>query len=99
MLKKAEFCFEASIWQYAPPGGWFFVQVPDEISAEIRDHMKWQEEGWGRLKATAVIGLVTWDTAIWYDTKHKAYLLPLKAEIRKELRLSAGNDVLVKILI
>lgn len=99
VFNKAEFSFEAPIWQYSPPGGWFFVTVPDEISAEIREHLKWQEEGWGRLKATAAIGSFTWDTAIWYDTKHKAYLLPLKAEIRKELRLSAGDDVLVKILV
>jgi len=87
MNGKIKYEFFAKAWQHAPPGGWHFVSLPAEISAEIREHLKWQEEGWGRLKATAKIGESQWETAIWFDTKHKTYLLPIKAEIRKREKI------------
>ena len=55
--------------------------------------MKWQEEGWGRLKATAKIGNSQWETAIWFDTKRKTYLLPLKADIRKKENIATDIDI------
>jgi hypothetical protein len=84
MNVKIKYEFSAKIWQYQASGSWYFVSLPNELSAEIRNHAKWQEQGWGRLKATAKIGANQWETAIWYDTKHLTYLLPVKAEIRKK---------------
>jgi hypothetical protein len=51
--------------------GWHFVSLPIEISTEIRENLKWQEEGWGRLKATAKIGNSEWETAIWLTLNTK----------------------------
>ena len=39
------------------------------------------------------IGNSEWETAIWFDTKHKTYLLPLKAKIRKNENIEIGNDI------
>lgn len=36
-------------------GGGYFVSLPLEFSEEIRQNMKWQEEGWGRMKTKAKI--------------------------------------------
>ena len=95
---KVRFEFNATIWQYSSPkGGWFFVSLPAKISAEIRENFQWQEEGWGRLKSTARINAAEWETAIWFDTKLKTYLLPLKAEIRKSNSLEIGQNVKVEI--
>jgi hypothetical protein len=80
---KIKYEFRAKSWQYAGKGAWYFVSLPLKISTEIRKNFKWQEEGWGRLKASAKIGNTKWDTAIWFDTKSNTYLLPLKAEVRK----------------
>lgn len=85
--------FSASVWQHASPGGWFFVSLPAEMAEEIRTNLKWQEEGWGRLKAGAQIGNSHWETAIWYDKKQGTYLLPLKAEVRCKEDLQAGRLV------
>lgn len=52
---KIKYEFSAKSWQHSAPNGWHFVSLPTEISAEIRKNLKWQEEGWGRLKATAEI--------------------------------------------
>lgn len=90
---KIKYTFTAMVWQYAPPGGWFFVSLPVEISEEIRSQLKWQEQGWGRLKASASIGNCEWETAIWFDKKHNTYLLPLKSEIRKKENITAGLEL------
>ncbi|MEQ8471734.1 MAG: DUF1905 domain-containing protein [Marinoscillum sp.] len=97
METKITYHFSANIWQHSAPGGWYFVSLPVEMSAEIRTHLKWQEEGWGRLKASATIKDTSWETAIWFDTKHNTYILPLKALIRKKLKLTVDQEVEVKI--
>jgi len=60
--------------------------------------MKGDEEGWGRLKATARIGGTEWKTAIWFDTQWDSYLLPLKAEVRKKEKINTKNVIKVLIL-
>jgi hypothetical protein len=91
-IKGVKYEFTASPWHYNAPGGWYFVSVPVSLSEEIRQTFKREEEGWGRLKATARIGQSEWKTAIWFDTKRKTYLLPLKALIRKKEKLETGHD-------
>jgi hypothetical protein len=54
-----------------------------EYTKEIREYFRSEEEGWGRLKARATIGDSTWETSIWFDTKKRTYMLPIKVEIRK----------------
>lgn len=95
MQAKIKYKFSGKIWD----GGWFFVSLPKDISKEIREHLKWQEEGWGRMKATAIIKEIEWNTAIWFDTKHNTYLLPLKANIRKKANLELNDIVNVSIAI
>jgi hypothetical protein len=93
MNGKIRYAFQAKVWQHASPGGWYFVSLPAEIAQEIRENLKWQEEGWGRLKATARIGKSEWETAIWFDTILKTYLLPLKAAIRQKENLDADKVI------
>ena len=99
MNHKIKYEFSAAPWQYGAPGGWHFVSLPAELAKEIREALKSEEEGWGRLKATASIGKSEWKTAIWFDTKMNTYLLPLKAEIRKKEHILAGKEVEVAIWI
>ena len=85
--------FSATSWQYTGQGGWYFVSLPADMSTEIRENLKWQEEGWGRLKITAEIGSSQWKTSIWFDTKRNTYLLPLKADIRRKEKIEIGNNI------
>jgi hypothetical protein len=98
MNGKIQYDFSAEAWQHASVGGgWYFVSLPLALSKEIREHLKWQEEGWGRLKATAQIGKSEWETAIWFDTKQNRYLLPLKAAIRKKENIEVGHTLQVSV--
>lgn len=90
-INSIKYEFSAEVWQYAGHAGWYFMSLPTKLAKEIRDHLKWQEEGWGRLKTTAKIGDSEWQTAIWFDTKMNTYLLPIKAEIRRKERLEIGD--------
>ncbi len=100
MKGKIEYQFTATIWRYSSPkGGWYFVSLPPEISKEIRENLKWQEEGWGRLKTSAKINTNEWETNLWFDTKMNTYLLPLKAEIRREEDLDIDKFVNITISI
>lgn len=99
MLHRIQYDFTAKIWQYDGPNGWYFVTVPATISEEIRTHLKWQEEGWGRLKASAKINELEWKTAIWFDSKQKTYLLPLKSEIRTKCNLLKEQLIAVSIFV
>jgi len=99
MNGKIKYEFSAKVWKLSAPGGWHFVSLPTDIATEIRENLKWQEEGWGRLKAIANIGNSQWETAIWFDTKKMTYLLPLKAEIRKREKLEAGSEIKIFIWI
>ncbi len=97
MTIKIRYQFSATVWQHSAPGGWYFVSLPKELAAEIRQHIKWQEEGWGRMRATATIRGTTWETAIWFDTKLGTYLLPIKAVIRGKERITIDSEVMVEI--
>jgi hypothetical protein len=89
--KGIKYEFHAKSWRYDGPSAWHFISLPFDIANEIRENLKSEEEGWGRLKATAKIGNTEWKTAIWFDTKLKTYLLPLKAEIRKLENIEVGK--------
>ena len=91
--------FKSKPWQYGGAGSWTFISLPKRIAKEIRSHLKSEEEGWGRLKATARIGKTTWKTAIWFDTKMNTYLLPLKAEVRKKESVETDKNLSVTVWI
>lgn len=95
--KETAYRFTAKPWLHPGAGGWVFVALPGKLSKQIRSFLKAEEEGWGRLKATAIVGNSEWQTSIWFDTKLNAYLLPLKAEIRKKEGVVVGKEIEVLI--
>ena len=99
MEAKINYNFSAKLWKSGEQGGWYFISLPNDISKEIRENLKWQEEGWGRMKATAKVENLEWDTAIWFDKKKDTYLLPIKADIRKKVNLKLNQVLIVNISI
>lgn len=94
--KGVKYEFSAKVCYYSSSGssmGWHIVFLPTYLTKEIRENLKCMEEGWGRMKVTVKIGNSEWQTAIWFDTKHNTYLLPLKADIRKKEKIEIGKEV------
>jgi hypothetical protein len=98
MQTSIKYKFEAILWKYGDTkGAWYFYSLPTEISSEIRSTLKWQEEGWGRMKIVAQIGETKWNTAIWFDRKQNTYLLPIKAKIRSknQLNITDSTEIII----
>lgn len=93
MEGKIKYTFSCKIWKHNATGGWYFASLPKRISHEIRANLKWQEEGWGRMKVTAECNEIIWETAIWFDTKKQSYLLPIKAEVRRKCKLKMDTNI------
>ncbi len=91
MEGKIKYKFSTKMWKTNLEGSWHFVSLPKTMSKEIRANLKWQEEGWGRMKAVSQIGEIKWNTSIWFDTKINTYILPIKAEIRKKTKLELNK--------
>ena len=90
--------FEAQVWKSPGKGGWYFVTLPLKVTEQIRKNFQEYEEGWGRLKCQAKIENLVWETAIWFDTKAKSFLLPIKSEIRKKCGITDASIVKVEII-
>lgn len=99
-MKEIHYEFIAKTWKFEGKGAWVFISLPESISNEIKYHFKALEEGWGRLSVQAKVGKTSWNTAIWFDSKSKTYLLPLKSKIRaiENIKLDTELDVELTII-
>jgi len=100
MLKKS-FKIRAEIWLYSgDSGAWYFVTLPKKESAEIKksfgDILK---KGWGSVPVMVKLGKSIWKTSIFPDKKRGAYILPIKAAVRKREKIEEGNIITLSIFI
>lgn len=97
--------FDAELWPYyfdtavdgpAPATPWVFLTMPVEASEEIR-FFKTTRTGFGSVKLTITIGATTWKTSGFPSKQHKAFIIPVKKDVRKAEGLVLGDTVAVKI--
>lgn len=81
---KLEYKMRAKVWLYPGAAGWHFVTLPARDSAAIRKAFGVAQRGWGSLPVIASVGKTSWKTSIFLDKRLGAYVLPLKAEVRKK---------------
>ncbi|XVJ51434.1 MAG: DUF1905 domain-containing protein [Vampirovibrio sp.] len=96
-MMDLEFTFSGKIWMYQGKGAWFFVTIPKDESEQIKFFNNHKRRGWGSVRVAAKVGKSEWKTSIFPDSKVGAYLLPIKADIRKKEKIVAGNKVRVTI--
>ncbi|MEV1078059.1 DUF1905 domain-containing protein [Streptomyces sp. NPDC050211] len=85
--------FAGRVIEWRGPAPYYFVPVPDEESADIREVAVMATYGWGVIPVRARIGDITFETSLF--PKDGRYLLPLKNAVRKPHGLAAGDDVTV----
>jgi len=75
------FEFEAELWRWsARTQDWFFVSVPEELSADIREVPR-APRGFGSVRVEVRIGGTRWRTSI-FPSGDGTYALPLKKAVR-----------------
>lgn len=85
--------FEAKVWVYPGEAAWYFVNLPAQLSKELRHEYADFIAGFGSLPIEVCTGQTTWQTSIFYDSKKSCYMLPLKASVRKAERINAGKKI------
>lgn len=93
----AHYTFSAPVWIYPGAGGWHFVTLPDEIVDDIRTLFHGIERGWGSFPVSATIGSTHWETSIFPDKASSSFVLPLKAEVRRNEHLGEDDVVSVRL--
>ena len=87
----------STLWLWSGEGGsWHFVTVPAEEAVEIRleSAASGIRRGFGSVRVRASINGVAWTTSI-FPQKSGGYLLPVKAAVRRDAGIAAGDDVTV----
>ena len=85
----------APLWLWSG-GSWHFVTVPEDDATEIRAHSLLNRGGFGSVKVEATINGVTWRTSV-FPQKSGGYLLPVKAAVRRDAGIAAGDEVTVSL--
>lgn len=88
---------KTKVWLYAGDAAWHFATVPPKLSAEIKMRHGAKAKGWGSLPVKVTVGTTSWRTSIFPDRKAGAYLLPLRAEVRKKEGIGQGDTIALKI--
>jgi len=91
----------AKLWRWS--GGkasWFFLTLPAAVSKDIRlVDAGPRRVGFGALRVEASIGGSTWQTSIFPSAELKAYILPVKAAVRKAENMVEGKSVRVQLVV
>jgi hypothetical protein len=92
-----QLAFSGQVIEWRGPAPYFFVPVPDEESADIREVAATASYGWGVIPVEARIGATDFTTSLF--PKDGGYLLPLKLAVRRPQGIEAGDDVSVRMAV
>jgi hypothetical protein len=94
---SARFAFTAQLWRHSGAAAWHFVTLPQDVSAQMRTLTHGLRNAFGSLRIIATIGQSTWRTSVFADAKANAFLLPVKAEVRRKEHIGHGDEVAVSV--
>jgi len=93
----SSYSFRAELWLYPGEAGWHFLTLPADVADDLREEAAVFRKGFGSIKVTAEISGHTWQTSVFPDSRSGSYLLPVKKAVRTAARISAGDDVAVRL--
>lgn len=99
-MKNPIYKINVRVWLY--PGdyaSWHFVTIPKAESANISKLFHEFKKGWGSLPVKVTLGKTIWKTSIFPDRKSGTFILPLKALVRKNEGIEAGDNVQITLVV
>lgn len=75
-------------------GRMHFMNVPAELSAEIKGQALTARRGFGSVRVEAAVDDVSWRTSV-FPQKGGGYFLPVKMEVVRNAGIRPGDDVTV----
>jgi hypothetical protein len=92
-----EITFAGRVIEWRGPAPYYYLPVPDEESADIREVAAMATYGWGVIPVVARIGDVEFETSLF--PKDGGYLLPLKDAVRKPKKITVGDEITVEMAV
>jgi Domain of unknown function (DUF1905) len=89
--------FKAKVWAQESTGAWHFVTLPVNLSKRIRTLTTGLRKPFGSFRISARTGTTTWETSLFADTKRDAFVVPVKAEVRRKEKIKLGDMIEVSI--
>ena len=88
-----EFEFTGRIFEWRGPAPYYYVALPDEDSADLKEASAMLTYGWGVIPVQVRIGDTEWETSLF--PKDGCYLVPLKDRVRQAEGLDEGDEITV----
>jgi hypothetical protein len=94
---SARYEFAGTLWRSKGAAAWCFATLPQDLSAQVRTLAGGLLNSFGSLRVIAQLGRTSWKTSLFFDTKANAFLLPVKAEVRRKENVDAGDNVKISV--
>ncbi len=88
-----QFQFTNPLWHWRGPSPFYFITVPADISADIKELSRDLTYGWGMIPVHARIGATNFTTSLF--EKDGGYVLPIKNVVRLGENLLEDDPVTV----
>ena len=85
--------FRAEVWEWRGPAPFYWLTVPEDGCASIRDEAAQASYGWGAVSVRVRLGATEWETSLL--PRNGGYVLPLKTAVRRAERVGEGDAVVV----
>jgi hypothetical protein len=92
-----QFRFTGQVIEWRGPAPYYYLPVPEEESADIREVAAMATYGWGVIPVVARIGTIEFQTSLF--PKAGGYLLPLKDAVRKPQQITVGDEITVQMTV
>lgn len=89
-----QYRFTAELWEWEARANWFFVTLPVDAAADIRD-LPMPPRGFGSIPVHARIGSSEFNTSIF--PTDDSFVLPVKRAVRDREGLESGGPVDVEL--
>jgi hypothetical protein len=85
--------FRAQVWAQESTGAWHFATLPANLSKHIRTLPTGLRKPFGSFRVSAKSGLTTWETSLFANAKRDAFVLPVKADVRRKEKIKPGDTI------
>ena len=97
MSVRLEETFSAKVWTQESTNSWHFVTLPTDLSKRIRTLTTGLRKPFGSFHVRAHTGKTSWETSLFADQKRGAFVLPVKADVRRREKIALGDTIEVTV--
>ncbi len=83
--------FSGPLIEWRGPAPYYFVAVPPEQAAQVREVARLLSYGWGVVPVRVQLGASVWTTSLF--PRQGGYLVPVRAAVRRAEALHEGAEV------